>query len=55
MKPKHLPRLWCAMQGLLPLGLKSMKNVAPCVATRAMAAPKKAHPPGARSKRPRNS
>lgn len=20
MKPKHLPRLWCALQGLLPLG-----------------------------------
>ena len=19
MKPKHLPRLWCALQGLLPL------------------------------------
>ena len=23
MKPKRVPRLWCARQGLLPLGLKA--------------------------------
>jgi hypothetical protein len=29
MKPKHLPRLWCALQGLLPLdGRKGIRREA---------------------------
>ncbi len=24
MKPKHLPRLWCALHGLLPLGVPGL-------------------------------